>query len=305
MPESLRFCPVCSNRTDFITIAGPPGADMEAIRCGQCGLGIETWLRLDPKAYSSETYDAVRNHGAGGDRWAKFHHDSAVASIRIEQLKDAISGYLPEAVWVDVGCGNGAMPAELRRRGWSVVGVEPDEDTCRSLGNLLGIQALPYASWLAVSTMSPQAATVVSFFDSLEHMLDPVGTLIVASKSVVPGGVIIIELPDLDVGVDDFRNWKHRRISESFTEHIWHFCEGTLFRLVRDRLHDFDILRVSRPVKGRLQAVIKRRLSATPPSGGLDYREEQERMRRDQELEARLQKEFHDNSPLKPITITA
>lgn len=290
----LLHCPVCD---------GPPvdPAVLDtaplAVRCSGCGLGIEADLRLSPTAYARAEYDRHRNAGQGGNRWARFHHDSAVAACRFDQL----AGVLPDRpgrVWVDVGCGAGAHLAAARRRGWTAAGVEADPDTAAEVTAVLGVPVFPYGAWVTTAAAGPAAVDVVSFFDSLEHLLDPVGALVAAAAAVRPGGLVVVEAPDLAaVRPADFPRWKHRRNAE-FTEHVWHFSVDTVAAAVRRYLPGFEPVHAAAPVRDRFQ-VAYRRVSPSaglPPSlcgFGLDFQDEVRRKMEDARLEQALLVDQH------------
>lgn len=263
MAEDLITCPVCESETEFEPLAGGPH---RAVRCRSCSLGIELSLSRNPAgAYARPVYDLARNDKAGLSRWARFHHDSAVAQLRLAQLSPVLPRPQPGAarpVWVDVGCGNGAHLAAARRRGWAVVGVEADAEAARELSELLAVPALAYGQWAATANNAPPAADAVSFFDVLEHLLDPVGTLQLAARSLRPGGVLVVEAPDLDSTTpEDFAagKWRHRRVTTDFTEHVWHFSRRSLATLAARHLPGLEEVRSASPVPTKLQLAWRRR----------------------------------------------
>lgn len=286
------YCPVCGNTLFFNTISSKPHV---AVQCDVCKLGIESHLAIRPDAYLRKQYDQVRDAGAGADRWARFHHDSAVAALRFSQLSDAISGYSRGAVWVDVGCGNGALLCEARRLGWIPCGIESDPGTCEEIKSMTGVPVFPYSSWVdfSIGRASVGLVDVVSFFDSLEHMLDPVGAVLVAASRLSSRGAIVIEAPDLGGGpVDElwFRDWKHRRVIEEFTEHIWHFSHRSLEELRKRHLPEFESVLTASPLEGRLQ-VVWRAPASSKGSPELDFEDEVSQLIRDQRVEVEARKE--------------
>lgn len=262
----LSYCPVCDGADQGFTVLDT--GTFPAIRCRGCSLGIEQRLSVDPVGvYARDAYDGVRNAGAGGSRWQRYHHDSAVAVSRLSQLGSSLpSG----STWVDVGCSSGALLTVLRRRNWRVLGVEADIIAAEEVIRAVGVPVIDYRSWLATASRSPredQKVDVVSMFDVIEHLLDPVGTLQIAANSLHHGGVLVVEVPDFDVGLKEpewSTQWKHRRITETFTEHIWHFSEQTLEQIRVRHLKNMIQVRLARPVHGRLQIVWKK--DCPPPT---------------------------------------
>lgn len=267
MGYDLLVCPVC---------AGTEFADMttkwpHAARCGGCGLGVERSVVLPRGAYRPEAYDAARNDGYGSDRWARFHHDAAVAHLRLAQLESALPPR--KGVWVDVGCNNGAFLTAARRRGWLPLGVEAEAEACRETADRLDLAVVPYQVWAgSVRAGQGPPATAVSGFDLVEHLLDPVHFLQTAAAALDGDGALVVEVPDLDACGGDFEGWRHRRVAKAagghlgspFTEHLYHFSEATLTKLAALHLPAMRAVRVARPVPGKLQVVWRKAAAQTP-----------------------------------------
>lgn len=247
MAHDRLICPICDG-TAFDELA--PTSGYPAGRCRGCGLGIEERLSKDPaRAYARAAYDPHRDANAGSDRWQRFHHDSAVAADRLAQLRAVLPRDPGGRRWVDVGCNNGAFLVAARRAGWSPVGVEADPEDAREVAALLGVPVLAYPVWAAAPSPNADA---VSLFDVLEHVLDPVGTFVAAARSLRPGGVLVVECPDLGARTTVV-DWKHRRITKEFTEHIWHFSERSLSVLAARYAPTLRLVHVARPVEDKIQ----------------------------------------------------
>lgn len=243
---AIKYCPVCDNVDQSAFSVLSKDHRFPAVRCGGCGLGIESVVYMSAVSYEPDTYDHNRNDGVGAARFAKFNHDSGVAALRLAQLADALPKW--PGFWVDVGCENTSLLTVLRRRKWEVLGVEAVQPDF----NPTAVPIKSFVDWVA----APPPATVVSFNDVIEHLLDPVDALKTAAKAVSTSlpGYIVIEVPDLD-STNNFDKWKHRRITTTLTEHIYHFSEKSLKVLLERHLPGFTQVHIARPVSGRLQVV--------------------------------------------------
>lgn len=245
--NGLVVCPTGCG-APFRELVGDP---FPAVRCKKCGLGIEKYVALNPKAYEFDTYSAARDAGTGANAWLRWHHDVAVATLRLEQL----APYLPvrndrdAAVWVDVGCASGAFLTAAARAGWGGIGIDVAPID-------MPFWTMPFDKWVCDRDgLDGHGTRVVSFFDSLEHMPDPTIAIRTAARDLAaPGSVLVIEAPDLDAAAD-FATWKHRRINHMFTEHIWHFSESSLTAMVNRYAPKLEPVAVRRPIEGRLQVV--------------------------------------------------
>jgi SAM-dependent methyltransferase len=93
----------------------------------------------------------------------------------------------PPARLLEVGCGNGALAAELRRNGWRITGLDPAEDACaaaeaRGVNVVQGTLPDIGGDWDALL-----------FTRSLHHVPDLVATVQEAVDRLGPGGRIVLE----------------------------------------------------------------------------------------------------------------
>jgi SAM-dependent methyltransferase len=89
---------------------------------------------------------------------------------------------------LEVGCGRGALAAELGRRGWTVTGVDPDENACAA-ARQRGVEVV-------VGTLEDVdlgGLDAVLFTRSLHHLPDLAGTLQTAAGRLAPGGRLVLE----------------------------------------------------------------------------------------------------------------
>jgi len=96
--------------------------------------------------------------------------------------------------WVDLGCAVGFTLDETRRAGFTVLGVEASSWARSMAREKFG---LPVFATLADARREMTGpATVVSMFQVLEHLPDPVGALKEARACLRPGGLLLIETWD-------------------------------------------------------------------------------------------------------------
>lgn len=263
-------CPICG--CEGFEELFPAAADANdrqlyaaAVRCSGCSLGIEQTLSPSPHTAYGGEYDDKRNHDTGSDRWRRFHHDRAVAEDRLKQLTPVV-GEPNNRIWVDVGCNNGAFLVAARAAGWNVRGVEADEDVVENLRATLGLTVWTYAHWTQAGLAAgAKGGRVFSFFDVLEHMIDPAGASLHQNRISLPGDYVVVEVPDLD-SAEPGKPWKHRRISADFTEHIWHFSKKSLRALFAKFLPDFAEVHCATPVPTKLQMVWRKKATSAQSS---------------------------------------
>ncbi len=172
-------------------------------RCPVDGL---VWLDPRPAArvlpllyanYHTHRESDLRNSLAGRI-W--FGLAGVLAHVPVRPLRDIADA---ETMWLareragrllDVGAGDGRFLAEMRARGWQVLGVEPDRSAvararARGLEMLEGdVEIVPVV----------EAFDAVTLNNVIEHVVDPIATLRRCWALVAPGGRLVVLTPNLE-----------------------------------------------------------------------------------------------------------
>lgn len=101
---------------------------------------------------------------------------------------------------LDVGCSNGALGASLRAAlpGRQVFGVERDATFVAEAANRLDQVIQADVNEFEWAKNFPEAKfDCVIFSDVLEHLIDPQKHLVEAQRCLLPGGSIVISLPNI------------------------------------------------------------------------------------------------------------
>jgi SAM-dependent methyltransferase len=121
---------------------------------------------------------------------------------------------------VEVGCGDGTYLQRLATLGVNVAGIEPSK-RFRELALQKGLQVFPgYVQEDAVVPDGPYDGFVTR--QVLEHVLDIHGFLRGIRKSIVPGGVGLVEVPSLEQAIEGGRFY------DFFPDHLNYFCARSL-----------------------------------------------------------------------------
>jgi SAM-dependent methyltransferase len=94
---------------------------------------------------------------------------------------------------LDVGCGRGDLAALLASRGWDMDGIDPSPAACaaaagRGIGTRCGTAT--------TVELEPGVYGLTVFRHSLEHTNDPVASLRAVAAALVPGGLVLISVPN-------------------------------------------------------------------------------------------------------------
>ncbi|MGH7520689.1 MAG: class I SAM-dependent methyltransferase [Gemmatimonadales bacterium] len=188
-------------------------------RCQKCqlvvydtrtGVNQEKYIltRVDPRAPTRQnrghrqTYDFIRRHNARPGRM------------------------------LDLGCGDGTVLWLAREDGWTVKGVElfPEHVTLvrETLG--LDVEASDITAYDGVS----EAWDCVVLTHVLEHLPDPVGALAKIRRLLKPGGIGVLEFPNIDAFdarlrrlLDRLRMHRRRYAPTYVPGHVQEFCRAS------------------------------------------------------------------------------
>ena len=140
--------------------------------------------------------------------------------------------------WLDVGCDHGFFLDDVRRYGFSVVGVEPST-SARAYAQSIGI-----AVEEGVSDVTGKYA-VISLWHVLEHIDQPRQMLHQLYEQCEPGGVLCIRVPD----ASSFwaRMMRDRWIWFQARNHVVHYSPRTLQTVVEDAGFQVAELRAQKP----------------------------------------------------------
>lgn len=131
---------------------------------------------------------------------------------------------------LDVGCGRGIMLSRLRDAGWEAIGTEVSDMAARHARERLGLEV--HTADLRDLPYPPGHFDVITFYHTLEHLLEPRNVLETAHQLLRPGGALVVAVPNIDsleaalVGP----SWFHLDVPR----HPVHFSTRTLTSLLED-----------------------------------------------------------------------
>ncbi len=148
------------------------------VQCPHCGAAT-----TDPWPTDAELAAAYGDwYRPEGGRRFTFVGDALLSRTRAA-LAGRVDAIAPPGPVLDVGAGDGTLMDALARRGRSVTGLERASDRPDVLD--VGIEAME-GEWAAIV-----------LWHALEHLPNPAEAIRAAARLLVPGGVVVIAVPDL------------------------------------------------------------------------------------------------------------
>lgn len=186
-----RRCPLCraDDSARFLTARG-----LHLVNCLKCR-----------HVYSRDTYTLEfekRRYATVGDgTWPAYLRlkEHPVFS-QIEQRRNAYyvetcERYSAVGRLLDIGSGNGSFLKEAIRRGWKGSGLDPNP-VWQEIQPSMGIR--PRLGRFPDDLSPTERYDVIAMLDVLEHMADPVSFLESARRHLSPGGIVFVQVPNLD-----------------------------------------------------------------------------------------------------------
>lgn len=201
--------------------------------CTDCGAVqkpvTKNWLREVQEIYASY---AVYSQGAGLEQ-VSFDQRTGASSARSDRIVEWLqrNGTLSSSGTVlDVGCGNGAF---LRAFGkgnpyWQMEGLELDARNKSPIESIPGVTRLHVGPIESLQTRFD----LVVLIHALEHIPGPIQYLQTLVDLLNPGGLLLIEVPDLETSPFDIL----------IADHCTHFNSFTLREIVGKA--GFEVLRL-------------------------------------------------------------
>jgi SAM-dependent methyltransferase len=166
------------------------------VRCTGCGL-----VRMHPAPTAAELSSYYpRNYWfEPGQSWAgrlEEQYRRLLLRDHLAFVEGALrsSGYAGPVL--DVGCGGGLFLGMLRERGARVLGLDASREAAALAWRRNRVPAL--CADLARVPLPPESCAVVTMFHVVEHLADPKTYLRTARELLLPGGRLVVQVPNAD-----------------------------------------------------------------------------------------------------------
>jgi len=217
---ALRDCPACAQVTEQRFLYSLNGCNI--LRCRTCGLGRAQTSAFDPARYYTAEYFSGRQSDGYADYMAAepvLRREFARTVAFIRQWRDG--GRL-----LEIGCAYGFFLHEARKY-FDVSGIELAADAaiyCQRSG----LSVLPGVAD-ETTLHRDDTVNVIVMLDVIEHLPDPRGTLVLLSRHLCRGGIIVITTGDFGSVAARLCGRYWRLMTPP--QHLWFFGRESIFRL--------------------------------------------------------------------------
>lgn len=222
-------CPLCGSTDSRPFIESPDpnpatgGLWFAVVQCQECSLrytnprpNIDSIGQFYPTDYLPHRRLHLKKNGTR--RW------NVLRPLRGKATERRSLPWHGEGRLLDFGCGAGGFLARMAEQGWKVTGLDASLLAVKQIREELGLRALQ--GTLPHPELQPESFDVITLWCSLEHVHEPRQILQEAHRLLVPGGRILIVVPNIE-------SWPFRWFGPSWfaldlPRHLIHFEPKTL-----------------------------------------------------------------------------
>ncbi|HTA83224.1 MAG TPA: class I SAM-dependent methyltransferase [Bacteroidia bacterium] len=160
------------------------------------------------------------------EHYAKYSRDeyySPITRLRYQELLDEFEPFRKTNKILDIGCGTGFFLEEAKAKGWEVHGTEFTDNAveiCRNKGITMQTGSLKAENY------SPEAFDVITSFEVLEHINNPLEEITNIHKIMRTGGLVYLTTPNFNA-VERYLLKGNYNVIE-YPEHLSYYTPKTL-----------------------------------------------------------------------------
>jgi len=229
--KEITKCPVCnSTKLEFKQTIKDYSITQETfnlVECLQCKLQITSPQPSEEnigKYYQSEEYISHSDSKKGIIN-AVYHR---IRSITLNSKLELINSYSKPGNLLDIGCGTGYFLKKCQENGWRITGTEPDQGAREKSKQITGKEI--YASINDIKAI--KEFNVITLWHVLEHIHDPVKTLLKIKELLKDEGILIIAVPNHESY--DAKYYKETWAAYDVPRHLYHFSKTALNNLLQE-----------------------------------------------------------------------
>ena len=226
-------CNLCQANDYKVIWSEPPH---QVVKCRRCGL-VYNNPRLTPEELASfysckyfESYYLPNRQKAIED-----------AEVKLQEIESLVGN----GRVLDVGCGLGCFLAAAKKREWETVGVEISPYASEYASKEFGLTILN--NDLMEADFSKESFDVVTFWNVLGHVVDPIGLIIEANRILRKNGLIVIQVTHRHRFLLKTAFWASKLIEDTkgilhVPVQIFHFTPDLMSQLLKEA--QFSIVKI-------------------------------------------------------------
>ncbi|MEM9017500.1 MAG: class I SAM-dependent methyltransferase [Verrucomicrobiota bacterium] len=191
--QSERPCPISGSR-DVLVVAtkAREGHPLRNVISVESGLIFVDPLPIDDlEGFYKEDYRVSYK----GTFTPKPKHVHRAGTVAIDRYRHSGELMRKGMRCLDIGAGGGEWVYLLKQLGCDSVGIEPNQGYGSFARDQYGVEV--FLGMYQEASFEKESFDVLTLFQVLEHLADPVSDLVKMSEYLRPGGRFVIEVPDI------------------------------------------------------------------------------------------------------------
>jgi len=222
--RDFEACPLCGQRGAREWLQGRDRfhgrhEKYTLVRCPTCSL---VWLSDSPKPSEMHLHYTDAYHkliSAGGEN----------SPVRWRERKATLRQYKQSGALLDLGCSSGAFLESLKGEPWKLYGIEMSAEGARTAEARSGAQV--FAGDIPEAPFAPESFDVITCFDVLEHLYEPLRVMVKVREWLKPDGIFYVMVPNIDSAeARVFGTYWH---GLEFPRHLFHYSPASIRYLAR------------------------------------------------------------------------
>jgi SAM-dependent methyltransferase len=200
--ESSMACPVCGKTSLKLFLNGQTlgltlssvGASRAIVSPGRILRCADCRFAFREERPTSEELSALYQQMDVGVYESQFRGREKSA----DRLLRIVERYRSDGELLDVGCASGTFLKHAIMSGWTATGIEPSAELCHRAQEAVQKKARILCATLETAELKPNSFDVITSWDVLEHMQDPVGFMRGCASLLRDDGLLFTTVPNLD-----------------------------------------------------------------------------------------------------------
>jgi len=215
--HSNESCPICGSKNIV-------KAQNELSRCKECSLQFLANFK------SPEYYNQIYNKNYfNGDVYKNYLEEELYRRQLFSEKIKLIRKHIPgEGSVLDIGCGMGFFLMEMQNKGYHVDGLEISEYAAQIASEKVNTSII--TGDLTNTSFKSTQFNIVTFWDVLEHIYDPVESLKRVSRIIKNDGVLVVET--LNISSLTVKILKEKWPLYYPPYHIYYYNQSSMIRLL-------------------------------------------------------------------------
>lgn len=229
--EYLENCPICSGETMYPFLSCKDYLLTEEVftivQCSKCGFRFTNPRPLAAqlgKYYKSDEYISHSDSRTG--IFNRIYQ--AVRTLTIKRKYRLLQSLYQNGSLLDIGCATGDFLLYMQYKGWSVTGIEPDENA-RLKATTRGLNVFDENF---LDQLDAGSFDIITLWHVLEHVSELQERMRQIMRLLKPGGRLVIAVPNSHSF--DALHYKENWAGYDVPRHLYHFTRTTMKMLIQN-----------------------------------------------------------------------